>query len=195
MKTKLLILMCMIFLSGNVMAYVCQDETDVEDVPCDIITPVLDCAASDENMTITNSADSTESYNYSMSAVGDGTYNTTFNFTGVGDSYSLKTCDDWTASITLGHFDEDYNDKWLYFYGTSLLAGVGLFFMGLKREDNLLIILSGLPFIAFALVFTRVGYPTLYNTTLKTSIILISWAIGVFFTLGGAIEFAKEGLG
>lgn len=170
---------------------ICQDEQDVGDVPCAIVTPILNCST---YLNVTNTDNSSDNFSTPISAVGDGTYNFTWNISTDGSSYSLVACNNATASITLGHLDDDYNDKWLYFYLAALGGGVLLFVFGLQKEDNILKLLSSFLIIAFSITFISVGYPTLTNDTMRISITLITLGVGLYIMTTATLNIMREGL-
>lgn len=88
-----LMLVFVVLLMPLSSAIVCQDRTFLSEIPCEVITPVINCST---NVTITDLSNSS-SFNTTISSVGDGTYNFTFN-QAIG-SYSLVLCDNSTGSI------------------------------------------------------------------------------------------------
>jgi len=174
-----------------IFAIECQDQTDVEDIPCEVISPILPSGTC--NATISSVLYPEINQTINMTSMGDGRFNFTFPYSNIS-TYKLATCYNDTATIDIGHWDEDYFDKWLYFYGFSLLLGGGLIVFGFTKPDYIMTLLGGLLFLAFAIVFVAQGYPTLTNNTVKLSIILITFGIGGYFTLGSGIKIAQEGL-
>jgi len=172
----------------------CQDQTDIEDTPCTVITPVMNVTAGvDCNATIINIHNVSMNHTVNMTQLPDKTYNFTFPFSAFS-TYSITTCTDYSASLDIGHWDEDYNDKWLYFYGVALgLAGL-LLVTGLKMEDHILLMLSGFIFVAFSIVFVRIGYPTLTNSAIRNTITLVGFGMGAYLSVSSGLKMMKEGL-
>ena len=171
-------------------AYVCQDETDYADIPCEMITPVLNCST---NASIDSTINLSEKYNLTMSLIAGNIYNFTFPYN-ITTSYSILLCDNSSSSITLGYYDKNFNDKYLYFYGLAILGGIGLFGMGLWKQDNILMILSGFLFMTFGIVFINIGYPNLTNQLMKLSISIISIGLGSFISVKSGLGIIEEGL-
>lgn len=100
----------MLILVSFVYAYICQDETDVSDIPCDIITPVMTCGNYTYNVTYTATGAVVQEGN--LTAVSDGTYK--FVFTQTYGNYNVFVCENssiW-GSINIG----DYADETRYEY-------------------------------------------------------------------------------
>lgn len=193
LQSKKIVWVMIIFIavfSTLVSAYVCQDETDLQNIPCEVITPVMGCVG---NASIISTTDSSECYNYTMTLRDDGTYNFSFNLS-TSASYSIVLCDNSSTTITLGHFAEDWNNKWMYFYGVAIGLGALLTILGINKEDYWLTILAGILFIAFAITFISRGYPTLTNETIKLFIILIPLGIGSYLMLFSGINIVREGM-
>ena len=171
----------------------CEDETDVEDIPCEAITPILTFSG-DCNATILDLSSYDINYTINITPVGDGTYNFTFNYTNISSYGITLDCGNYSATINVDHFDEDYNDKWLYFYGFTLGLGILLFVLGYKNENYILTLLSGFLFMAFSITFISQGYPTIDTSSMNISIILLSLAVGLYLTGNSSIGLIKEGM-
>ena len=182
-------------LAATTLAYTCQDKTDLKYIPCEMITPANMNCTTNATITYLNNQSINISTNMTIKTVANDTYNFTFpaNYTHIGN-YRIRLCDNSTADMYVGNLDEDYNDKWLYFYGFSLLLGAGLLIISYKKEDKILGILAGFLFAAFALTFTKIGYPTLNNSTLNLSIILVTSGIGGVVMLSSVFKLMQDGL-
>jgi hypothetical protein len=120
MKKIILLLICMIFLFGIVNAYVCQDDTDDDNIPCEIITPsAINCSKNASVINLNTSAQ----FNYSMGEVGDGTCNFTFNLTKdgttfeIGESFSIALRDkNWTGTLNIVADEDPDVNLWLTFF-------------------------------------------------------------------------------
>jgi len=195
MNKQYLFIFLMVFLVVGVFAIEeCQDQTDTEDVPCLLVTPYITCPPNNYNATVMDLNNHSRNYTVNMTTIGsDGTtayYNFTFNYTNISQYY-VSLCENTTATIDVGHWAEDYNDKWLYLYGFTLAGALGLFFFGVRRDDNLLTLLSGFLVLAFAITFVTNGYPGLNNQTINLSVILISLGIGLYLTGKSAINLVN----
>ena len=147
MKILVLIIFGILLVGTTFAYYVCQDETDNDYIPCQVITPKITCTG-DYNVSITNLNTSVvTSVNFTDSPIGDGTYNFTFSGTGVGNSFSLRLCDDSTATISIiQDEDPDVNLWWVilvvFFFlliGGFVWGNYLFFFL-----DGVLMILTGL---------------------------------------------------
>lgn len=191
MIKQMMLVMIGISLISFVFAIECQDQTDVEDVPCTVITPAVTCPTGNYNATIEDLNNASKTYTVNMSTLNVSAtgvvYNFTFNYSNVSQYY-ITICENSTASIDVGHWDEDYNDKWLYMYGFTLFGAFVLFFLGVKKQDNYLTLFCGLLIIAFAITFITYGYPGINNQTLNLSVILLSLGTGLYVTGRSAIN-------
>ena len=120
--------------------YSCNDDTDFNNVPCEVLTPVIDCVG---NLTVVNLNDS-DTYNLTLTSLGGGIYNTTFNNNSYPLSYSLTLCDNSTATLNVGSFDDGYNNKYLYLYLTLFLISGTLYYFGLTLPDITMKFFSGI---------------------------------------------------
>jgi len=104
-------------------AYVCQDEQDDDKIPCEIVSPSIagDCVVGGYNITITSLNTSIQT-NFTMAAVGDGTYNVSFNFSNVGESFSLVLCENSSATIEIVEEDDEDVNLWIMLF--LILAGL-----------------------------------------------------------------------
>jgi hypothetical protein len=97
----ILFLMFILFINVAVAMELCQEKQDVADIPCLGLTSINDCEG--ENVSILN-LNSSQQYNLTTKALGDGTSNFTFNFSTIA-SYSLIDCGNNTASMVVGYFE------------------------------------------------------------------------------------------
>lgn len=198
-KAILCISFLLLFSFVLVSAYsACLDtnKQDVTSVPCEAITrDQVNCS---HNVTITYLNNNTE-HNHSMTQkFGNHTCNFTFDYSALGDYYlKVRTLigGNDTLTFTVTHLDEDYNDKWLYFYVFVLGTGLFLFIYGYKIENYIFTLLSGFLFMAFAITFITQGYPAMNNNTMNLSIILLTSAVGLYLTGNSALGLIKGGLG
>ena len=104
MINKILLMMAfaLILITGSVNAIsLCQEQTDIDDIPCLGLTRVLSCSG---NITVTN-LNTSQTYNLTTSHIGGGIYNFSFFFN--KSSYSLVDCQNSTATMVVGDFEGD----------------------------------------------------------------------------------------
>ncbi len=82
----------------------------------------------------------------------------------------------------------DFNDKWFYFYMTSLILGTILLFLGRFKEKPFLEVFAGFMFIAFGIAFINTGYPTLTSNLIRNFIIFISIGLGSYIAINGGLK-------
>ena len=82
----------------------CSDTNliDITDIPCEGVTNVVQCSG---NVSVFNLNTSIQT-NVTTSAVGDGRLNFTFNFN--QSSYSLVDCNNNSATVIVGQFDQGF---------------------------------------------------------------------------------------
>lgn len=137
---KLIILLVLACFVLPVAAYVCQDDTDDDNMPCEVITPVVNCSI---NASVIN-LNSSEQFNYSMNSVGDGTCNFSVNFTVIGESYSIVVEDNSSSTINVvADEDPDINFWWLYFIVFFLLLISGIIYHEKVIIGNILLFAAG----------------------------------------------------
>jgi len=176
-------------------ASICPDsnEIDFEIIPCEAITaPGINCSI---NATMTYLQN--ESINFTIQLTEKFAINNTCNFTFdknlIGD-YFIETRDLNNETVRSIVTVNDFNNKWLWFYGIMIIFAIGLFILGFNKESYLITILSGFVILAFALTFTTKGYPTITDEFNRMTIILISWGLGAYVTIYSAIKFLEENL-
>lgn len=76
----------------------CQEQTDVYDIPCLGLTKVLNCSGT---ISVTN-LNTSQNFNLATTPIGGNIYNFTFPFN--QSSYSLVACDSSTATMVVGYF-------------------------------------------------------------------------------------------
>ena len=95
------LLFVLLFLSSVSAMTLCQEQTDIDDIPCLGLTTIVNCTG---NISVTN-INTSQQYNLTTTLVGSYIYNFTFNFT--QSSYSLIDCQNSTATIVVGDFEGD----------------------------------------------------------------------------------------
>lgn len=102
----------------------CQEKQDVADIPCLGLTPINGCEG--ENVSVYN-LNSSQQYNLTTEAVGDGTSNFTFNFSQIA-SYSLIDCANFTATIVVGYFEGGFGiTQFAFLIPFLIIIGISLF--------------------------------------------------------------------
>ncbi|MHA1201361.1 MAG: hypothetical protein ACTSQ4_02415 [Candidatus Heimdallarchaeaceae archaeon] len=122
------ILVFLLLIISPVMAReACSDsnEIDISLIPCDGITSAVTCSG---NISVTN-INTSEQFNLTTSPLGDGRLNFTFNFN--EGSYSLVDCNNNTATVLVGVFEQGFG---ITMFGimipASILSFICLFFSG-----------------------------------------------------------------
>ena len=194
-----LFLFFFIFLVSASSYVACPDdnEEDIENVPCEGITRAyVNCSGNATVMYLNNESQNYSIYLYEKNTINN-TCNFTFPYTSIGDYFisvpTISGTND-TAILRVGNLDEDYEDKWLYYYGSILGLATFLFILGYKSENYLLTLLAGFLVMGFAVFFVKEGYPTLVDNTMRLSIILVSSGIGLYITGSSALGLIREGL-
>ena len=169
--------------------YSCIDDTDFNNVPCEIVTPVIDCVG---NLTVLNLNDS-DTYNLTLTSLGGGVYNTTFTNNSYPLSYSLTLCDNSTATLNVGSFDDEYNDKYLYLYLTLFLIAGALYYFGITLPDLTMKFFSGVVLILTGITLITIGYPTLTDTLLKDGFSIVTLGLGFYIVVTAGFKWIKDG--
>ena len=170
--------------------YSCNDDTDFRNIPCEVVTPVLDCVG---NLTIINLNDTDDNYTLILYDIGGGIYNATFTNNSYPLSYSLETCDNSTATLNVGSFDEEYNNKYLYLYLTLFLISGTLYYFGLTLPDITMKFFAGLTLTLTGITLITIGYPTLTDTLLKDGFSVITMGVGLYMMISIGMKWIKEG--
>jgi len=169
--------------------YSCNDDTDFNNIPCEVLTPVIDCVG---NLTVINLNDS-DTYNLTLTSLGGGIYNTTFNNNSYPLSYSLTLCDNSTATLNVGSFDDGYNNKYLYLYLTLFLISGTLYYFGLTLPDITMKFFAGIILTLTGITLMTVGYPTLTDTLLKDGFSIVTLGVGLYMMISIGMKWIKEG--
>ncbi len=173
----------MILLIGFVMAIECQDETDIDNIPCDMITPIIQCANLTYN--VTNTATGLLAQNGTLTPIGDGTYK--FVFTqGIGN-YNVFLCEGSLPSGTLsvGSFKTIVTaQNWGIFF-ILILAWSGLV-IGISIHDpptqNFFVVISSILLVITGIHMFRNGFFNLSGFIIEW-FPLIQILIGLFIFL------------
>lgn len=184
MKKQIFFLIGMIFLIGITSAFECQDQTEFWNVPCDLVTPLINCSS---NSTIINVNDTDINMTAEMTPVAGGVYNITFNYSAIA-TYSIILCDNTTASLDVvwGIEQSETNfNLWLMLFGIFLT----LLIYGVAREDHIFLFFDGALMTLMGLWVLQDGisvYNFDYWWVMSFGWILIG--IGIIMTIVSSIE-------
>ena len=145
-----------------VYGYVCQDVTEPNQIPCNIITPVITCLNYTYNLT-NLTTNTTFIIDHNMSAVGDGTYNITFN-QGVGD-YGIVLCDGSSATLTIG-YEPGYDYYYIYIIGFVLI--ITFILIGYHFQSLVFSVMAGMLSGITAFAISQIGFPNFSTFILGT---------------------------
>lgn len=187
MKKQIIIIGMLVLMVVSVTAYVCQDETDIGKIPCEVITPVIGfsgcCNATiiDLNNTTTNMT-----LNITANAIGDGTYNFSFNYTNLS-SYSIVLCENSSSTMNVGHFESGRNILSFFLIIPLLLLTFGILMFTKKVKYQLLksftILLSFVPMIAIFQVAIVSAQEYINSPRIITAFNRFYWAFLFIFLL------------
>lgn len=138
-KIWVILLMGFFLVSFASAMTLCQEQTDIDNIPCLGLTKSLTCSGP---VNVTNLNDSTTT-SLNTTLVGVGIYNFTFNFN--QSSYSLIACDGSTSTIVVGNFNGLATMTWIFIIG--VVGALALFFLGYRSEQPLYSFSSGALFI------------------------------------------------
>jgi hypothetical protein len=170
MKKLLLLIIIVLLAITTVSATICEDQTEIGNIPCEVITPTLNCT--DYVYNLTNiSGGNLLIINGSMSPIGNGTYNFTFNQP-LG-SYQITLCDTTTGTIEI--VPNTSLSKLLWFI-LLIIAPTVFFIIGTLREDWV--------FIFLAAIILIVAGVYLFITPLGISDLMDKIIAFLFFGLG-----------
>ena len=156
----------------------CQDITFEDQIPCNEITPVLNC--SEYTYNITNLTDGNNSLiieNGNLTANGDGTYNYTFN-NSVG-YYGVILCDG-----TSGKFNVLPQTQYL-FIAIVLISAI-LLIISVMTSNNIFPIFSGILALTAGFYFFY-NNPIITNSFIDSAIPFVFWGIGAYLILSSII--------
>lgn len=162
----------MLVLVASAFAYVCQDVTEPENIPCVGVTPPIACGNYTYNVTNVTSGAQLVSFG-NLTVNGNGTFNFTFDF-GEGD-YGILLCDGTFASMTVGY---DAGFKFYYMYFIVFLVAAVLLLVGFAKKNITLTVMAGMLSCVLGISLLSVGYPGLG--------VFIQNTIGIILLVGGA---------
>jgi len=172
-----------------VSAATCTDEVAYDTLPCDVITPVINCT--EYNATVMNIDNASFNYSTAMLPVGDGTYTFEFNYTEIG-GYSIVICDNSSSTINIVYsFSIEERNYWLYVF--VLLTALTFYLLGKYLTDDAFPIISGMLLCVLAIHFIINGYPNLTNEFLRNSVFFILLGIGLYLIANHSIKYAQGG--
>ena len=176
MKKYILIGLCILFCS-LALAVECQDETDLDDIPCTVITPILSCVDFVYNVTDASTGSIVQEGN--LTAVGDGTYS--FSFTQDRGSYNVFVCETSApqATISVGDFTVEISAvNWGVLF--ILIFGWAIFIIGLIFKEDTLTVISSFLLLISGLYMFQNGFFKLDDFT-------VQWFSIIQILIGGYI--------
>lgn len=191
MKKNILFMFILIgiFLISLTSTYECQDQTSFWNVPCDLVTPVLDCSL---NATITNINNTLINSSVLMTPVGDGTYNVTFNYSTIA-TYSVVLCDNISGTVDVVYGieeDEPQFNLWLVLFIIFFLL---LIFGGLT-SNYILLFAAGCLIMVMGLWIFSSGSFSLYSATTYWFVYPLAWifvGLGIMLSVVSGIKYME----
>jgi len=193
MKKKIILVLSILFLIGFVSSYECKDQTSQWNVPCDIVTPVLDCTT---NASYVHLTDKSINGSLPMSSVGDGTYNISFKLTTIG-TYSWVLCDNSSGTLDLIRGIEENEPEfnvWLLFFIIFFI----LLIFGSLRADYFLLFCSGCIMLTMGIfVFSENAF-SLYSAVDYWFVYPLAWiftGLGILLSVASGLKWMDEAFG
>jgi len=183
-KKIILLIILVVLLVPITLAYYCEDETDIDNIPCEVISPVLTCTDYDYNVTASATGELKQSGN--LTAVGDGTYKFTFDQT-YGE-YTILLCNSSTwGTIVVGDFEVTYE------YALYLIAILALVILivGFYKADYNIVAFSGVVMLILGVYIAINGLDT-FDNYLTNAFAFIYIGIGSYVMMRGGYEIYKE---
>lgn len=185
MKVQITFLFIFLLAIAPVMAYECQDNMETWNSPCEVITPVLGAACDATIMNVNNTA---MNYSTNISAIGDGTYNFTFNYTDIATYSVTLNCDDWAATINLNMGTEE-DEPGFNLWVVIALIFTAMFSTGVIYRNYVLIFMAGLYPLLMSIWIFKDGI-TVYGVT-EWWVFPLAWiflGIGLILTLLSSLK-------
>jgi hypothetical protein len=178
-------MLLLVFLVGSVGAYICQDETDVNDIPCIVITPILPNCTSNASVKniVTN-----EQWNYTMNENNDGTCE--FSFDHSTGSYSITLPDGSSGSIVVDTFATTSFESWIYVYILIIIV-FGILMFGINKEDYFITLLACFGLFALSIYLFVQGI-NIEDNLLGTMFAAITFGIAAYVSLRTVIALLQE---
>ncbi len=176
---------------SSVAAIVCPstNQFDTSIIPCEGITPVINCTDS-FNATIIDLNNNSINQTFNLTLKLDNVYNFSFNLS-QNSSYLITLCDDSTATITVGEFLEFYTQQ-TYIYIFIFIIGLALLIAGFKLDKQYMVFFGGVLFIILGLFIWANGIKEVTNLLLRRGISFILIGIGAYF-MTTVYSFFEEG--
>ena len=184
-------MIALVLLSGIVLAFECQDQTEFWNAPCEIITPVLAVTGSC-NATIKNVNNTAINTTINMTEMGDGTYNFTFPYGYNKDNistYSIILCENTTGTIDVIFGIEQYETNfnlWLILF----VIFFTLFIFGFCTNNHIFLFVSGALLLLMGIWIFQNGI-SIYNVDYWW-VYPFAWVVtglGIILTVVPGIEF------
>lgn len=183
-KKQLLILLVLVIFSAHMVNAIdeCKGTLDQDEVPCMILLPAnttsTDCTLI--NVTVYN--ESVHIYNQSMTIYSPYFCNATFNQTNTGTyNFYYTTGDSGSIIIERGL-------RMIYLLYFAMAAIVGMFIVGLVKEDYTFVALSGIMTIIFGLYIYIHGFNGI-NNLIVDALSIIGILLGAYVFIGSAFEY------
>jgi len=166
------------------IAYNCQDETDIDRIPCYIITPVITCG--DYNYNVTKSSSGTLAQEGNLTASSDGTYYFSFD-QGRGD-YTIYLCENSSkyGFITVGSFDTNYE---YYIYLIVFICWI-LLIVGFYLGDYTFTAIGGILSLVIG-VYILINGLDGYANLVTEGFSIIHICLGAYVMIRGGYEIYK----
>ncbi len=183
------------FLISLVNTYECKDQTSSWNVPCLMVTPVLNCTGS-LVANVTNVENNSINSVYGLSPIGDGTYNFTFNNSDIG-TYSVVLCDDASGTIDIIKGTEENEPEFNLWFLFLLIFFILLIF-GTYQENYLLLFLSGCIILIMGVWIFSSNTFSLYDATDYWFVYPLGWifvGLGILLTVVPGLKMVEESEG
>jgi len=190
MKQTIFFILFLLF-SGVVTALdECKGTMDSNDIPCSVILPVNTTSTACDTLEVHFYNESTSIYNSTMSQNNYFSCNATFNQTLWGTYTFLYSTGD-SGSIVV----ETERNNIFYLYTIAMIAFLVLLWLGYYLEEPAFQIIAGMLSAVMAVNLIRNGFPTLTNTFLQTSIVIVLSGVGFYFIVAPTIEWFQKHFG
>lgn len=166
----------------------CSDTNLIElnDIPCNAITPFINTSCLNYNYTITDVNTSQIVRAWNMTPLGNGVFNFTFNQSVLG-TYSIVLCDNTTSTVSVV-----YGDSVRYLYILILLAGLALYILGRYKEDNWFLMMAGMLVTTFSVYVFINGLIELSNPFMEWSVFVILFGVGAYLMVFYGVKAIQE---
>lgn len=175
----------------SVSAYECQDNTEFWNSPCEVVTPILSEGDSC-NALILNINDTKINQTVPISAIGDGTYNYTFNYTDIATYSMTLDCSNYSSTINIILGTEEQEPGFNLWVMLFLMFFI-LLILGIYRESPALLFFSGCVPLLMGIYIFKEGI-TVYGVGVWW-VYPMAWiftGIGLMLSIISGIKFMEE---